>query len=277
MRKIELQGRVLTRRALLRGVLAGGAVSVGLPMLEYFLDRGQAHACGGVIPVRFGLFFWGNGNKPDRWLPSGEGETWELSPALEPLANVKSRIAVLTGLAIKTGNSEPHTSGSAGILTGAAPLVESDDTTFALASIDQRIAEAIGGDTLYRSLQTGVAPGTVGASYSAPWTRNPPELSPFAFYERVFGATFRAPGDSVAPDPSLGLRQSALDVVHADLQRLQGRVGKADRERLEQHMDGIRELEARLSRLQEDPPQLEACAAPSPPAAEYPDVDGRPC
>ena len=54
------------------------------------------------------------------------------------------------------------------------------------------------------------------------------------------------------------------------------RSGAADATRLEQHMDGIRELETRLARLQEDPPDLEACEQPDAPADDYPDLDGRP-
>ncbi|MCB9742644.1 MAG: DUF1552 domain-containing protein, partial [Alphaproteobacteria bacterium] len=49
-----------------------------------------------------------------------------------------------------------------------------------------------------------------------------------------------------------------------------------DRQRLEQHLDGVRDLELRLARLAEDPPELEACVRPEPPATDYPDIDGRP-
>jgi hypothetical protein len=45
---------------------------------------------------------------------------------------------------------------------------------------------------------------------------------------------------------------------------------------LEQHLDGVRDLESRLARLIEDPPSYEACVRPAEPLASYPDVDGRP-
>jgi hypothetical protein len=67
-----------------------------------------------------------------------------------------------------------------------------------------------------------------------------------------------------------------LDAVIEDANTLKGRVGAADAIRLEQHLDGIRELEQRLALLEEDPPDLEACAMPDAPASDYPDVDGRP-
>lgn len=269
----------LSRRDVLRGMLAGTAVSVGLPPLEAMFNvNGTAYAAGGGLPLRFGLFFWGNGNLPDRWTPSGEGADWSLSEQLEPLASVKDLVTVVSGMNLHTDNVYPHTSGAAGILTGANLLAYEDgrqDGTFELPSIDQLIAGHIGGDTIYRSLETGAMPGTDGKSYNGPNNKNPPELSPIAFYERIFGSTFREPGEEGVVDPSLALRRSVLDAVMADVDKVNARVGAADRIRLDQHLTGIRELELRLARLAEDPPSLEACLRPTPPEAAYPAVEGR--
>jgi hypothetical protein len=275
--RFHLQGRPVGRRTLLRGLLGGAVVTVGLPPLEAFLDltRKAGATCGGVIPRRFGLFFWGNGNRPEQWLPVGEGETWELSEELAPLAGVKDKITVVSGMSVKTGNFTPHTSGVAGLLTGAAEILSGGSMTFARASIDQHIAGIIGTDTIYSSLQT-TASGATGLSHNGPNSRNPPESSPYALFERVFGAGFRLPGEEGVVDPSLGLRRSVLDAVMTDVATLKARVGRADALRLEQHLDGVRELEQRLARLQEDPADLEACALPDEPLPDYPDLDGRP-
>jgi len=243
-----------------------------------FNCSGTAYAAGGALPLRFGLFFWGNGNLPVRWTPTGEGTEWTLSEQLEPLAAVKDLITVVSGMRLHTDNVYPHTSGSAGILTGSNLLAYEDgreDGTFALPSIDQLIAGQIGGDTIYRSLETGAVPGTSGNSYNGPNNKNPPELSPYAFYERIFGATFREPGEEGVVDPTLALRRSALDAVMGDIDKLKARVSAADRIRLEQHFTGVRELELRLARLQEDPPNLEACIRPEAPLTEFPEVEGR--
>ncbi|MCK6518447.1 DUF1552 domain-containing protein, partial [Myxococcota bacterium] len=69
---------------------------------------------------------------------------------------------------------------------------------------------------------------------------------------------------------------SALDAVMGDIATLNARVGSEDKLRLEQHLDGVRPLETRLARLEEDPPSLESCARPATPEASYPDLDGRP-
>lgn len=264
--------RPLDRRTVLRGLLGGAAVSVALPRLMAFSD---ARADTTIYPRRFGLFYWGNGNLPERWDPTLEGPDWELTEQLAPLAPVKDLITVLTGLEVKVPNEVPHGSGLAGILSGAPMLRSDDGDTFALPSIDQLIAESIGGDTIYRSLQTAASRIT-GQSYNGPNSRNPAEYDPYLFFDRIFGAGFREPGEEGVVDPTLGLRRSVLDAVMEDTHALKAKVGYEDQVRLEQHLEGIRELEQRLARLQEDPPNLESCARPEAPLESYPDIDGRP-
>lgn len=267
---------VLDRRTVLRGMLGGVAVGLALPPLQaMFNNSGTAYALDGAFPRRFGLFFWGNGNRPERWTPAGAGvgDAWSLSESLQPLADLKHKLTVVTGTAVKLPNDSPHASGAAGLLTGA-PLGDIlNDFSFTRPTIDQVIASSIGGETLYRSLETAIGTAS-GRSFNGENSRNPPDSSPLAFYDRVFGPTFREPGQTTV-DPRLGLRRSALDAVMGDVGALQGRVGAADRARLEQHLQGLRDLELRLARLEEDPPQLAACVKPAAPAAEYPTVEGR--
>lgn len=265
-----------SRRHLLRGVLQGSAIFVGLPFLQRFAGRGSAQACGEGLPKRFGVFFWGNGNRPDRWTPTSDGADWELSEELAPLINVKSKLAVVSGLSVKVPNLLPHTSGAGGLLSGMAPISEGGTESFAGPTIDQVIAAEVGGDTLFPSLQTG-ATDCSGESWNGRDSRNPPETDPYTLYERLFGPTFREPGEEGIVDPTLGLRRSVLDAVMGDIGSLQARLGADDKARLDQHLTGVRELETRLARLEEDPPSLESCGRPATePLASYPDVDGRP-
>lgn len=267
----------LSRRTMLRGLLGGGAaVTIGLPALEIFLNNnGTAYAGDSSFPKRFGIFFWGNGNLPERWVPAGNGPDWELSEQLAPLASVKEHITVVSGMKVMTGNSVPHVCGPLGMLSGA-PFPNGDTTTFALPSIDQVIAQAIGGETRFRSIELGVQPGGQGFSYNGPHSVNPPETSPAALFQRLFGPGFVLPGTNATPDPRLALRQSVLDVVKADADRLKGRLGSSDKARLEQHLDGVRAVEKQIQKMQENPPSLAACAVPAEPKPDYPDVDGRP-
>lgn len=268
----------LSRRALLRGVGRVGVVSVALPPLQaMFNNSGTAYACDGVLPRRFGVWFWGNGNRPDLWTPSqtGVGDEWALSEALMPLQNVKDHLCLVTGMNCKIPNVNPHGSGAGAILSAAAPQSTGDSETFAAPTIDQIIAAEIGNAAIYSSVQTA-ATNSTGLSYNGPNSQNPAEYDPYAFYARLFGDTFIEPGEDGVVDPRLGLRRSVLDLVMEDISALNTRLGAEDRARLEQHLTGVRELEQRLARLEEDPPNLESCSRPKELTASFEDVDGRP-
>jgi Protein of unknown function (DUF1552) len=113
-------------------------------------------------------------------------------------------------------------------------------------------------------------------SYNGPHSVNPAESSPAALFRRIFLDGFVMPGSMPTPDPRLPLRRSVLDAVMGDVNDLQQVLGSADKERLDQHLDGIRTLERQLVKLEENPPSLAACALPEAPKDAYPDVAGRP-
>jgi Protein of unknown function (DUF1552) len=265
----------LDRRTLLRGLLGGAAVGLALPTLDIFVDgHGEALAGGGAFPTRFGLWFWGNGigSDPTRWVPTGTGSSYTLSPILAPLAPVQSDITVVSGLQVNTPNTFPHGTGPAGILTGAR--VGPNGTN--ARTLDQLIADQIGGTTENHSLELSVDPVTTTPSYSQPGQSNPPETSPAALFNTLFGPTFRLPGSNVPPDPRLGLRQSVLDAVGSDAKALRLRLGTADQQRLDQHMASVRDLEQKIATLEAAPPVLAACTMPAMPLPDYPAVGGLP-
>lgn len=271
-----LRPRTPDRRTMLRGLLGGAAVALGLPMLETFMNNhGEALAGGDAFPKRFGIWFWGNGVGPDpaNWVPSGTGSSYTLSPIMMPLTPVQGDITVVSGLKVYTPNTAPHGTGPAGILTGGR--VDSNGETNG-RTLDQVIADQIGGDTVNRSLEMSVDRVDTTPSYSEPGKSNPPETSPAALFNTLFGPTFHQPGDNVPVDPKLGLRQSVLDAVGEDAKGLRVKLGANDRARLDQHMDSVRDLENKIAKLQQAPPVLAACTKPAMPMADYPDIDGRP-
>ena len=116
----------LDRRTLLKGTLGGMTLGFGLPPLDaFFNNNGTAYAAQDALPKRFGIFYWGNGNIPSRWNPTAQGPDWILSEQLQPLADVKDDITLITGTGVKIGNTVPHHSGTAGILSGAPLTVDS--------------------------------------------------------------------------------------------------------------------------------------------------------
>lgn len=270
----------LSRRRLLTGVAAGGIVTVGLPALEMFLSpHGDAYADGSGFPKRFGWWFFGNGVHAEKWVPAGSGPSWELSPQLAPLAAVKKHVTVVSGLKVYHPNSVPHGSGPAGILYGGPLGVVGDNfetSTFAAPTLDQLIAKAIGNDTRFLSLEVAIERNGGSLSYRAPGAKNPAEANPAALFQRIFGPGFTLPGDKPILDPRRALRRSVLDAVSEDAKALEKRLGKSDRERIEQHFANIRALEKQIAKLELDPPNLASCHKPGEPSADYPDKDGRP-
>ena len=266
----------LSRRALLRGVIGGAAVSVALPWLEAMSGKGaRAQQGGSGFPKRFGIFCWGNGVIPVRWNPPTEGASFELSEQLQPLAAHKRKLCVVSGTRVLVPNIEPHFATAAGALSGRPITKVGNDWTVSGPTIDQGLARAVGGETRFASIETGVVGGD-GLSYNGPNSVNPPETSPRALFDRLFGAGFRLPGASGQVDPVVPVQRSVLDAVMGDLARIQAQVSVSDRQRLEQHLEGVRALERRLARLEEDPPNLAACQLPNTPLDDYPDVEGRP-
>ena len=271
--------RTFGRRSFLRGALGGAAVAIGLPPLELFLNsHGTAYAASGQsgFPQRFGLFYWGNGHLAHYWNPSatGVGEAWQISEQLSPLAAFKQKMAVVTGLNVPfSGVGEPHFETACRFMVGEPLFMNGDDWAFSGKTFDQRIADAIGKDTRFKSLEFGTDKKRGGLSHTGLYEHAPAELSPYAFFERVFGGSFSLPGESSEPNPRLALDRSVLDAVMEDIASLNTQVGASDKVRLEQHLDGIRAIEKQIAIL-EDPPQLEACAYPETPQAEYGDAGG---
>jgi hypothetical protein len=242
----------LGRRTFLRGALASGAAAaVGLPLLEA-MGPGTAHAGGMAPPDRFLLWFFGNGVRPEHWVPGATGADYPLSAELAPLAPVKPWVSVVSGCEIKTA-THPHHSGMTGILTGRhyEQVGTTRDTivsTFAAPSVDQQAKVALpmapGG---FASLELGVTrfrgtdEGTTfqHLSHNGPNAPNPSEYSAGAVYRRLFAVPVE--------DEVLAARRSVLSAVSDQIRTLEGRVGRSDRLRLEQHYESVRALETRLS------------------------------
>src|ERR1700722_15097798 len=89
----------LNRRRVLRGVLNGGAVTVGLPLLNCFLNgNGTALASGAPLPVRFGTWFWGLGMSKSVFVPKKVGAGFDLPEELVALKNVRDHVNLYTNL-----------------------------------------------------------------------------------------------------------------------------------------------------------------------------------
>jgi hypothetical protein len=271
--------KALNRRTVLRGFLASGAaVTVPLPLLDAMLNvNGTALAqTNEQLSPLYVTWFFGNGTLPGKWKPArtGAGTAWELSSQLAPLAELKSHLTVITGLENKlVAPGMEHPSGSAGATTGA-PL---NGNAVRAKSIDQIVADTIAAGAPFRSLEVGVTPATPNGnqhslhsvSHNGPNSRNNAEYDPKAVFTRLFMGGTAQPPPAGGDDPALKLalvKKSVLDSVLQDGLNLQKVLGSADKQRLEQHLTGIRSIEKRLQTMPDTTMKPAACNSATAPA-----------
>lgn len=247
----------VTRRTLLRGL---GGLAIALP----FLDAMRGSTARADMPVagkRFIAMYTPNGViGKNFWPTAGSSETdFTLSPILEPLAAHKQRLLILHGidmLSSLSGPGDAHQKGTGQCLTGTE-LLEGDFVGDGGASagwaggisVDQAIANHIGADSLFRSLELGVAVQGSSVksriSYRDAGQPLPPENSPYAVYERLFGDAL---GDPLSIERRKARRTMVLDAVAEQHHALDKRLGKDDREKLENHLLSIDAIRARLDK-----------------------------
>ena len=242
----------LSRRAMLRG--AGACLA--LPLLDAMLPARSARAQA-AVPKRFFALFYPNGRDPRNWDPA--------AGALNPSALPES-LKDLTGFAAEgiwpAGASIlPHTTVVSGIQHAAvakeihipcmALMAHKPGATNATASapsLDQHIAGHIAGETPYRTLTLSATPSTDIAQGHISWRAagqvETVERDPARLFSRLFAASM--PSDGAAAEKMRLRKQSVLDYVLDDAKRLNARLGAADRQRLDQYLQSISELQKQV-------------------------------
>ena len=262
--------RALPRRTFLRGL---GTV-LSLPLLDAMIPAMTAIAATPANPAslrRLGFIYMPMGCDVTRWTP--EGVTLDkLSPTLEPLAPIKSHVTAISNLELQNAYPGTHATSNAAFLSAArAKLTESTDYYLGTTA-DQIAAQQIGLDTQLPSLELSMdLLSTVGQcdngyacvyqnnlSWSSPTTPLPSEAHPRIVFENLFGD-----GGSMAQRrEALEKRASLLDSVMSEITRLGQQLGAQDRNRVDEYLQTIREVERRIQ-------QAEASVAENP----LPDLD----
>src|SRR5581483_7111214 len=174
----------LSRRHVLRGMLNGGLVTLGLPLLNCFLnENGTALASGAPMPLRFGTWFWGLGMDSQVFVPKTVGANWELPEELAALADIRPHINLFTNFNAMRDSSPNlcHYTGWIITRTGSAPIGPEDRPG---ETLDVTISRVIGRTTRFQSV-TAAANGDVRStfSYENANSINAAEISPVNFYK----------------------------------------------------------------------------------------------
>jgi hypothetical protein len=251
-----------------------GGVAIALPFLEIMGTPKPVHAAGtpgytpAGFPKRFIVFFSPNGTIPDAWRPSGTEYDFQLSRILAPLEPLKDKIIVINGVDQQGGGGDGHQNGMGGMLTGQmlnpGPFENGDGGTAGWAngiSVDQRIAQVLGNETKIRSLELSVQSGRYAdnwnrMAYLGPDEPVPPDDNPYSAFSRLFS-------DLLVDKPAnlIDRQRTVLGAVMADYSDLSARLGSDDRQKLDAHLNAIREIEARLG--VQPKAALDSCQAPT--------------
>jgi hypothetical protein len=206
-----------------------------------------------------------NGAHMADWTPATEGAGYEMPAILQSLEPFRNDVLILTGLAQDNAHAKgdgggDHARSLACFLTGVHPRKTDGADIKNGISVDQLAAQKIGKQTRFPSLELGIdrgaQSGNCDSGYSCAYSSNiswasestpvAKEVNPRLVFERLFGSSLRT-GDQAALAQRLERRRSILDYVAEDARGLHGRLGSADRRKLDEYLTSIREIERRLT------------------------------
>ena len=242
----------LTRRTFLTGV----GVSMALPWLESLPVWGTRAIAGGQAsapPKRFAALFMGNGISPPHWSARGAGNDMELSRSLEPLAALRPKLIVISGLFNRAATGVGIHPGQTGnILSGAA--LQRGAVLRGGTSMDQVLAAHFDDQTAQPSLVLGCEQPITGyhetnfsMAYSShiSWQNADSPVPMEVYPSQAFDSLFDNQGNR--------RNLSILDRVREDAASLQNRVSNADRQKLDEYLTSVREVERRIERNRTNP------------------------
>ena len=260
-----LTKKSLARRTFLRGI----GVSMALPLLDAMvpaMTNTSMTAASGA--VRLGFIYVPNGIIQKAWLPSAVGSGFEFASTMKPLEPFRDKMLVLSNLMQNGGRAlgdgaGDHARAGASWLTGVHPKKTEGADIKANISADQVAARELSKKTQFGSLEIGLEePSLAGGcdsgyscaytntiSWRGPTTPNPMEVNPRAVFERLFG-------DGETTDATARLKmmredRSLLDFIRGDVARLSPELGSRDKGKLDEYLEGIRDIERRIQRAEQ--------------------------
>jgi hypothetical protein len=261
-----ITGKSVPRRTFLKGVGKGVAAAVALPYLDAMVPAFAAAPKG---PVRLAFLYVPNGIDMKNWNIATEGAiTGELPRVLKPLEAFRNDFLQIGNLTHNSGRALLDGAGDHGRCAGSYLTgIQVKKTTVdikASVSCDQLIANKIGSETRFASLELGMddsrQAGDCDSGYSCAYTNNlawksetqplPPILDPRALFERLFGT-----GVAFTPEEkerNARYRRSILDFIVGDTQKLQSSLGPTDRRKLDEYLTSIREVEQQLEKAEKE-------------------------
>ena len=270
----------ITRRHLSRRtVLKGLGATVALPFLDAMIPAGVLHARARARKIRLVCIEMVHGAagcsqvgiEKHLWAPAAAGRTFDLAPtSLRSLAPLQDYLTIVSNTDVP--NADPfeareiggdHYRSSAVFLTQAHPKRTLGADVEAGTSFDQLYAQRFGQDTPIPSMQLCIEDvdqgGSCGYGYSCSYADSISWASPTAPLPMVrnprvvFDELFGVFGSGATPAERRARRaedRSILDWLVEATARLKREVGGADRARLDEYLQNVREIERRIQRAE---------------------------
>ena len=225
---------IATRRSFLKGV----GVTLALPWLESQFTRVVAAeenpAPRRLVTIGNHLGFW-----PDGFFPVEAGRDYQTTLTLKTIDSHRDGFTVFSNLDHNTGG------GHRGVHAFLSGVRKEESAGFPEKNItlDQAAAEYVGSATRYPSINAGLAEGT-----DLCWTRAGVRIPPVNNPARLFQALF-VESDATSRETErtrLMHRSSVLDALRESAMQLHSKVNAADRDKLDQYLTSVRDVERRL-------------------------------
>lgn len=226
-----------------RHFLKGSGVTMALPFLSAMIpafgnDKKE------MAPRRFMAINAGLGYHGGNFFPEQAGKNYKLSPYLDILKDYRNQFTVFSGVSHKVQNgNNGHASGMTLLTSAQRPGLAGFKNTI---SLDQLIASKIGAATRYPYLCVG----TSGRGLS--WTANgvpiPAEGSTVKLFKKLF--VNGSEKEVQAQMKELIRGKSVLDAISEPAKKLDRSLGGKDKEKLDEYLNSVRELEIRLQQNQ---------------------------
>ena len=262
----------LSRRTFLRGM----GVSLALPLLDSMLPAATAlgQTAAGGARTRLGAIYFPHGAIMNRWTPATAGAGYELSEILQPIKPFYDQVNVITSLrhamAYGSGATANHNRSAAAFLSGA--FAKPGAKAHLGITVDQVAARKISQDTPLPSLELMIEEPSLNCgdglscsyrdtiSWQGTSAPLPMQNNPQVVFERLFGDGSTDAERKARRAQSISL----LDSVLGEAASLQKKLPAADRSRLDQYLEDVREIERRVQKAaQQLSDDLDIPAAPT--------------
>jgi hypothetical protein len=243
----------LARRTLLRGL----GTAVALPLLDAMIPAATALAQTAATPqTRLGYVFFPHGAVMKNWVPATTGRDFDVPAILKPAAKFKEQMTIVSGLRNKPAESnDPH-----GIIAGTwLRCVNPKDLSDPAAGVtcDQIAARHIGRGTTFPSIELGTpVGGPCAAGYSCAFGsslsfRTPDQPMPIENNPRkLFFQMFGQGDDSAERSAIVNQTGSILDSIVGEAKSLQRQLGSTDASMVSNYLESVREIEQRVTKMQ---------------------------